>query len=54
MPSDYSPPWSSKKEDLEEDEDEDEDEDEEDDADADDVMYHGYYKHCITPAVDAD
>ena len=35
-PSDYSPPWSSKKEDLEEDEDEDEDEDEEDDADADD------------------
>ncbi|XP_066373757.1 uncharacterized protein [Miscanthus floridulus] len=33
MPSDYSPSWSSKKEDLEE-EDEDEDEDEEDNADA--------------------
>ena len=30
-PSDYSPPWSSKKEDLE-----DEDKDEEDDANADD------------------
>ena len=33
MPSDYSPPWSSKKEDLEE---EDEDKDKENDADADD------------------
>jgi hypothetical protein len=33
MPSDYSPLWSSKKEDLEE---EDEDEDKYDDADADD------------------
>ena len=36
MPSDYNPPWSSKKEDLEEeDEDEDKDRDKEDDADAD-------------------
>jgi hypothetical protein len=33
MPSDYSPPWSSKKEDLEE---EDKDEDEEDDTNTND------------------
>ena len=35
LSSDYSPPWSSEKEDPEE-EDEDKDEDEEDDTDADD------------------